>query len=97
MNCITATDFSESQHGCGQCKSAVARGGIADPEKLVEKVYGLASASYFTSRYQNPGEMWRNRVFDNRFTFSVEGGFKPNNRWEFSLRWIFAGGAPYAV
>ncbi|MCB0301148.1 MAG: hypothetical protein KDE52_13915, partial [Calditrichaeota bacterium] len=30
-----------------------------------------------------------------RFTFSVEGGFKPNNRWEFSLRWIFAGGAPY--
>ncbi|MCB0262551.1 MAG: TonB-dependent receptor [Calditrichaeota bacterium] len=64
-------------------------------KKLVEKVYGLASASYFTSRYQNPGENWRNRVFDNRFTFSVEGGFKPNNRWEFSLRWIYAGGAPY--
>jgi len=25
----------------------------------------------------------------------VEGGYKPNNNWEFSLRWIFAGGPPY--
>ena len=27
--------------------------------------------------------------------FSIEGGYKPNNRWEYSVRWIFAGGAPF--
>jgi hypothetical protein len=38
---------------------------------------------------------WRERVFDNRVIFSLEGGYKPNSRWEFSLRWIYAGGPPY--
>jgi hypothetical protein len=64
-------------------------------KKLAEDFYGLASASYFRTRYKGGDGVWRDRDFDNRFTFSVEGGYKPNANWEFSLRWIYAGGAPY--
>lgn len=64
-------------------------------KKLAQNFYGLASVSYFRSRYLGLDDTWRNRSYDNRFTFSFEGGFKPNHKWEFSARWIFAGGVPY--
>jgi hypothetical protein len=64
-------------------------------KKLARNFYGLASASFFRSRYRDGLGKWRDRLFDNRILFSLEGGYKPNNRWEFSLRWIYAGGAPY--
>ena len=64
-------------------------------KKLAHGVYGLASASYSKSEYQAGDGTWRDRVYDNRWTASVEGGYKPNNRWEFSTRWIYAGGPPY--
>ena len=64
-------------------------------KKLAREIYGLLSASYFRSKYRDYDGVWRNRAFDNRFTFQVEGGYKPNNKWEFSVRWLFAGGRPY--
>jgi hypothetical protein len=64
-------------------------------KKLAKDFYGLASASYFRTRYCGADQMWRDRIFDNRLILSVEGGYKPNSRWEFSLRWIYAGGRPY--
>ncbi len=64
-------------------------------KKLARDFYGLVSAAYFRSRYQGLDGIWRNRDFDNRITFSIEGGYKPNKKWEFSLRWIYAGGVPY--
>jgi hypothetical protein len=64
-------------------------------KKLAENFYGLASASYFRSRYRGGDGVWRNRVFDNRWIFSIEGGYKPNSKWEMSLRWIYAGGSPF--
>jgi len=64
-------------------------------KKLAKDFYGLASASYFRSRYKGGDGIWRNRNYDNRVTFSIEGGYKPNRKWEFSLRWIYAGGVPY--
>jgi len=64
-------------------------------KKLAENFYGLASASYFRTKYKGGDDIWRDRVFDNRLMFSVEGGYKPNSKWEFSMRWIYAGGAPY--
>jgi hypothetical protein len=64
-------------------------------KKLADKVYGLASAAFFKTRYQGLDGIWRDRVYDNRFLFSAEGGYKLNRSWEFSLRWIWAGGAPY--
>ncbi|MEJ2635618.1 MAG: TonB-dependent receptor [Calditrichia bacterium] len=64
-------------------------------KKLAENIYGMAGASYFSSRYRDYNNQWRNRVVDNRINFNVEGGYKPNNKWEFSMRWIYAGGAPF--
>jgi len=64
-------------------------------KKLAKNFYGLVSAAYFRTRYRDMNGSWRNRVFDNRVIFSIEGGFKPNNKWEFSCRWVYAGGLPY--
>jgi hypothetical protein len=55
----------------------------------------LISGSYSRVRYEGYDGVWRDRVFDNRYNFSVGGGYKPNNVWEFSTRWIYAGGPPY--
>ncbi len=65
-------------------------------KKLAKDFYGMMSASYFRSRYMDGKSNWHNRIYDNKFTFSAEGGYKPNDQWEFSLRWIYAGGAPYS-
>ena len=64
-------------------------------KKLARKLYGLLSGAYFRSRYRDHDGQWRRRVFDNRYLFTVEGGYKPSHKQEFSLRWIYAGGAPY--
>ena len=64
-------------------------------KKLASDFYGLASASIFRTRYKGLDGTWRNRSFDNRFMCSFEGGYKPNNTWEFSARWIYAGGVPF--
>lgn len=64
-------------------------------KKLTSRLYGLLSASCSRSRYRDLYDRWRPRVTDNRLMATIEGGYKPNERWEFSLRWLFAGGVPY--
>ena len=64
-------------------------------KKLARKLYGHVSGAYFRSRYRDAGGVWRDRVYDNQYLFTVEGGYKPSHKNEFSLRWIYAGGAPY--
>ncbi|MCD4797141.1 MAG: TonB-dependent receptor [Candidatus Cloacimonetes bacterium] len=64
-------------------------------KKLAEDFYGLVSGTYFRSQYKDSEENWKDRVYDNRYIFSIEGGYKPNYKWEYSLRWIYAGGVPY--
>ena len=65
-------------------------------KKLVSDFYGLVSGSLFRARYRGLDGIWRDRIFDNKYMFSIEGGYKPNNKWEYSIRWIFAGGPPYS-
>ncbi len=64
-------------------------------KKLATNFYGVISASYFRARYRDLNGSWHPRVFDNRMLFNIEGGYRPNNRWEISGRWVFAGGRPY--
>ncbi len=64
-------------------------------KKLAKDFYGLISLSYFRAKYKDLNGIWRNRIYDNKYSFTIEGGYKPNEFWEFSLRWIYAGGAPY--
>jgi hypothetical protein len=75
---------------------AVSRGvELTLQKKLAHDFYGIACASYSTARYTDAAGVERPRVYDNRLLISIEGGYKPNAEWEFSLRWIHAGGAPY--
>ena len=64
-------------------------------KKLASDFYGLAAASFSKSRYRDLYGDWYDRMYDNRFNFTLEGGYIPNDNWEFKLRWIYAGGAPY--
>lgn len=64
-------------------------------KKLADKVYGIVSGSYFRSRYRDLEGTWRDRAYDCRYILSIEGGWKPNRFWEFSLEWNYAGGNPY--
>jgi len=62
---------------------------------LINGLYGMISGSFSVSEYRNPGEEWRRRIFDNRWTGTVEGGYRVDQSWEFSCRWLLAGGRPY--
>ena len=64
-------------------------------KKMAQNIYGLASAAWFRTRYRGGDAIWRDRVYDNRIIVALEGGYKPSHVWEMSLRWIYAGGAPY--
>jgi hypothetical protein len=64
-------------------------------KKMAENIYGLIAGSYYRSQYKGLDSKWYDRVYDNKFNFAIEGGYKMNEKWEFSLRWLYAGGAPY--
>ncbi|MGE5314313.1 MAG: TonB-dependent receptor [Acidobacteriota bacterium] len=84
-------------HGALQDKGRASSEGIEVlvQKKLSEKLYGLAGASVFRSRYRDGLGVWRSRAFDNRWLVSAEGGYRPDGAWEFSGRWIAAGGVPF--
>jgi hypothetical protein len=64
-------------------------------KKLAEDFYGLVSGALSTSTYRDYNGNWHDRIYDNQFNFNIEGGYIPGNDWEFKLRWVYAGGAPY--
>jgi len=64
-------------------------------KKFTNKFYGLLGGALYRSKYRDLNGVWRNRIYDNRYNATVEAGYIPNNKWEFSMSWIFAGGMPY--
>ena len=64
-------------------------------KKLAEDFYGLVSGSLSNSAYKDYLGNRHDRIYDNRFNINVEGGYIPGNDWEFKVRWVYAGGAPY--
>lgn len=64
-------------------------------KKLADEYYGMICASYGKAEYKGSTGLWLDRSIDNRYSFSIEGGYKPAESWELSLRWIYAGGRPY--
>ena len=64
-------------------------------KKMASGGYGLVSGSVFRCRYEDGTGTWRDRMYDNRYIFSIVGGYKPGGSWEYGIRWSYAGGAPY--
>ncbi len=64
-------------------------------KKMIKRLYGIFSFSYFKSRYKDLFGVERNRIYDNRYTLNLVLGYKPSIRWEFSTKWTMIGGAPY--
>jgi outer membrane receptor protein involved in Fe transport len=64
-------------------------------KKMADNIYGLIAGSYYRSNYTGFDGKQHDRVYDNKFNFAIEGGYKPDEKWEFSLRWLYAGGVPY--
>jgi hypothetical protein len=64
-------------------------------KKLARTLYGFVSGSIFRAHYRGYDGVWRDRAFDNRYLFSVVGGWKPTATWELSAKWGIAGGRPY--
>ena len=80
--------------GDGRARSHGVEGLIR--KKLAGDVYGLASYAYAVSRYTDGTGTERNRSFDHRHVASAIVGYRPNDRFEFSGRWRYAGGRPYS-
>ena len=96
MDEIIYTGIYTQHHALTDKGTAYSRGiELTIQKKLVKDFYGMAGAAFFQSRYKDLDQVWRDRVNNNRFVCNIEGGYKPNNLWEFSLRLIFAGGTPY--
>lgn len=75
---------------------AYARGvEIVLQKKMAKDFYGLVSASYSETKYKDLMGNWKYRIYDNKWMFSVEGGYKPSETWDLSVKWLFAGGAPF--
>lgn len=64
-------------------------------KKMAKGFYGLISASYSKTKYKDVNGDWHRRIYDNELMFALEGGYKPNNSWEFSAKWLYGGGTPY--
>ena len=64
-------------------------------KKLAIDFYGMVSASFFRTRYEDYTGAWQDREYDNRYLFSVIGGYRPGNLWEVSIRWSLLGGRAY--
>ena len=63
--------------------------------KLSGSVYGLISYSYSMSRAWTPDDGWFNWDFDYRHMFTLTGGYRLSNSWEFSAKWRYMGGRPH--
>jgi hypothetical protein len=66
-------------------------------KKFFGKFYGLISGTYYRAQYRDLDGIWRNRVTDNRYLIAAELGYKPDARWDFNIRWSYAGGIPYSL
>ena len=65
-------------------------------KKLARDVHGLVSYAWAVSRYTDATGVERDRTFDHRHVASVMIGYRPNERFELSGRWRYAGGRPYS-
>ena len=64
-------------------------------KKRVENFYGLIGGTIFNSLFTDIyGNQW-SRNYNYKYIFNIVGGYRPNSKWEVSIRWSLFGGKPY--
>jgi len=63
-------------------------------KKLVNRLFGLISATVHRSRYQDLDGIWRRSPYEHRYIFNMVAGYKPNAKWELALSSTFMSGRP---
>ena len=64
-------------------------------KKRAKNFYGHIGGSLFNSTYIDYIGVERNRDSNYKYLFNAVGGYRPNNKWEISMRWSLFGGKPY--
>lgn len=64
-------------------------------KKLTKQFYGMVSGSLFRTQFRDSKGDWQSRSFDVKTIFNVIGGYRPNDRYEFSVRWSYIGSRPF--
>jgi len=64
-------------------------------KKRAENIYGLIGGTFFNTTFQDFEGTERNRNYNYKYIFNIVGGYRPNNKWELSLRWSYFGGKPF--
>lgn len=68
---------------------------ISVQQKLTKDIYSFAGLSITDAKYKGLSGKEYDRRFNSLIAFSAEGGYKPNDEWDLSMRWSYSGGAPY--
>ena len=64
-------------------------------KQLTNRIYGLISYSYLVSRFKSPELDEFDSDFDTRHVFTLIGGYRLSDQWEFSGKWRYISGKPY--
>jgi len=62
---------------------------------LTENFYGTLNLSIYESKYKALDGIERTSNFDNRYLFTITGGYKFGDGWQAGSKFRFAGGRPY--
>jgi len=65
-------------------------------QKFRKNFYGIAAYTLFKSEFTDINGDYKPSVWDSRHLFTLTGGYKTDNNWEFSVRNRFSGRTPYA-
>ncbi len=64
-------------------------------QKLYKGFYAVLAYTWVRSEFLNKNNVYVPTSWDSRHIVSLTGGKRFKNGWEFGMRWLFSGGAPY--
>ncbi|MEN9290972.1 MAG: hypothetical protein RLZZ357_815 [Bacteroidota bacterium] len=64
-------------------------------QKLYKGFYAVLAYTWVRSEFLNKNNVYVPTAWDSRHIVSLTGGKRFKNGWEFGMRWLFSGGAPY--
>ena len=64
-------------------------------QKMSSSIYGILSATYYRSRFEDKEEQLISSKWDNRFILNMTAGKKFKNNIELGIKYRYSGGSPY--